>query len=517
MLAGVMTLALVYGVYRGFLYWRIAAGYRAVRRAGYPTTLAELDAWYSIPQGAQNAADEVMKAAGIVEILERKSREYLGIGKNVNALWNCPSEAPDEETFLKMLEEAEEQDRIERVGRVDYTEDDIPREPLPLPEAWRDAIGDMLSDCAEEMEHLRCAAAMDACRYPVDFGSWGPPKPDTEPVGNPLSHHPVVHGGAGLFQREAVLRCDSGDVDGAVESLVAGFRLARTLSEEPTVMAQLARAAAVARVASGLEWVMNHCQLSRNNSTSFKRPCSPRIRSMHSPGLTPENGVSRGGGFKVRYTRLEYSVAMLRNGKPPSWWSWRLLYEMPYKLAGMEQWEQIHFLKSVDGTRRILAMPEGQRPQAAKRFAAKTAAAASLLLVARTRLLSPDLVLGVSLQDISRQMLARTALALERYRLDHGALPIAWQTWFPSTCRKSPPTFLVTALSPTSATKMATPSQAPVGPGNPAMISPSPSSGTDARLVRSLGNLLQGSLSFLKHGCAVGAILHSNCIIAPEP
>ena len=62
----IMVLLLVavcaFAIYRLSLRLKLNARIEAIRAAGYPVTCAELDKWYSIPEGAENAAYTITDA-----------------------------------------------------------------------------------------------------------------------------------------------------------------------------------------------------------------------------------------------------------------------------------------------------------------------------------------------------------------------------------------------------------------------------------------------------------------------
>ncbi|MBW7988939.1 MAG: hypothetical protein FVQ84_02805 [Planctomycetes bacterium] len=52
----------VFVVFRLRVRSKLRARIEAIRAAGYPVTLAELNEWYTIPEGAENAADTLIEA-----------------------------------------------------------------------------------------------------------------------------------------------------------------------------------------------------------------------------------------------------------------------------------------------------------------------------------------------------------------------------------------------------------------------------------------------------------------------
>jgi len=52
----------IYALYRYNLRVKVKTRLAAIRAAGYPASCIELDDWYSIPEGADNAAPVIIKA-----------------------------------------------------------------------------------------------------------------------------------------------------------------------------------------------------------------------------------------------------------------------------------------------------------------------------------------------------------------------------------------------------------------------------------------------------------------------
>ena len=49
-------------VFRLSVRSKLKARIEAIQAAGYPVTLAEMNEWYTIPEGAENAADIIIEA-----------------------------------------------------------------------------------------------------------------------------------------------------------------------------------------------------------------------------------------------------------------------------------------------------------------------------------------------------------------------------------------------------------------------------------------------------------------------
>lgn len=250
-MAWIIVIAVAFVGYHLSLRWKVASMYRSARNAGFPTTLQELDASYSLPPGVANAAAEVLKAGELLKGLEPPERHRA----EMDALkQRADRENWDPETFQAQMDEAGDAwDPAEEYRKKEDIFRDIPPDLLSLPEEWRDMIAAYLAERAEAIDRLRRAAAIGTCRYPVDFTKWFD--------GCDLTVHlKVVRDGVCLFQRDAILKSDREDTAGAVESLGCAIRLAATLNKEPTIMSQLTRSACFKSVFEGLEYVLSRRQ-----------------------------------------------------------------------------------------------------------------------------------------------------------------------------------------------------------------------------------------------------------------
>jgi hypothetical protein len=152
-----LVLVAFFVLFRLSLKSEIQKKLEAIRAAGYPVTLAELDAWYSIPADTENAAYYYADAFSFYQEWSGESADHLPI--------------------------------------VSRTE--LPARTEPLAEETKTLIAKYLADNGPALEHLHKAAGIEHCRYPADY-SMG--------LGALFPHLREIRKGAQLFALEAILR-----------------------------------------------------------------------------------------------------------------------------------------------------------------------------------------------------------------------------------------------------------------------------------------------------------------------
>jgi hypothetical protein len=176
----------------------------ALRKAGYPVTLAELDRWYAPVPAEENAA-------------------------------------------LKI---------IEAIGQLPAA--------VPLQHAWPLSLGDSLS--AEErsilrltitnnqkgLELVREAASLQKSRYPCDL---------SQGASTVLTHLPDVKKLVQHLRAFTILFVEEGEIEQAAESFTNAVAVSLSLASEPTLISQLVRISCLAIAHSGFERLINQHQL----------------------------------------------------------------------------------------------------------------------------------------------------------------------------------------------------------------------------------------------------------------
>jgi len=186
-----------------------------------------LDAWDAVASAQLAVRIKAMRDAGDPTTMVELARTYPDPpeGRNAAAFYNA--------AFAKM-DEAERNpeplnDLLPIVGTAK-----LPDPDLGLPPAMLKAIREYLGRNAEVLELLRKAAALDECKFQLDF---------TKGPGMLLPHLAKLRQAARLFALEALERTESGKPDAAADSLVACLRLGGAIRREPVLISTLVRIA----------------------------------------------------------------------------------------------------------------------------------------------------------------------------------------------------------------------------------------------------------------------------------
>ncbi len=189
-LTGLVVLLLAFAIFRFAVYQRVQTRLNAIRDAGYPITLEELDAWYAYPDGP-NAADVYQKAFDA----------YVG----------------DEE--------------IEETLPIFNPDIKLPPPVEPLPDEMVQLIEDYLADNAEAIALLEDAALIDTCRFPIDLKG--------EYIRVLLPHLGQLRRGARTLRLQSMIDADRGNYDLATQRCITITALARSLKNEPIPLSSL--------------------------------------------------------------------------------------------------------------------------------------------------------------------------------------------------------------------------------------------------------------------------------------
>ncbi|MFW5856861.1 MAG: hypothetical protein ACOCX4_03200 [Planctomycetota bacterium] len=202
------------------LHRAIEAREDAIRAAGYPATLEELDAWYPTPPPGENAAEVYAQA----------------FARRVD--W------PDER-----------QSRLPFFG-----EGELPPPGAPFPPELRAEIAAYLDDNAEALRLIHKAAGMTHCRWPVDL---------RDGINCELGHLRRTRLAAQLLSLQAALAAADEKLDPVSAALEAQWGLVASLDREPVLVSRLVQTA-LARIAlNALERMLHDGPLPAATSADF--------------------------------------------------------------------------------------------------------------------------------------------------------------------------------------------------------------------------------------------------------
>jgi len=194
----------------GFVCFRIIvrsklnARLDAVRAEGYPATCVELDAWYTIPESAENAADAFIESF----------------------------------SHYNKWEDEEKQKLLPIAGQAE-----LPLRTEPLTKETKAIVTQYHADNQQVLELLHKGAAIEHSRYPVEL---------SKGFYILLPHLSDLRTGAMLLKLEAILHAENGKPEQVVDSITSAFGLARSLGKEPLLISYLVRIACQALAVSTL-------------------------------------------------------------------------------------------------------------------------------------------------------------------------------------------------------------------------------------------------------------------------
>lgn len=414
---GLVAIAIAYAGYWAYLRWRVHAVYQRAHAAGYPITRAELDAWYVKPDGV-NPADAVLAAAPTLTKLHDRAKEGEDgseyYDQALDELISNHATKPDGAGIFARAEalaaERMARDGVVREAPIDTSNIEIPLSHERLPDDVRKLLQRLVEPAHPTLDTLYAIEGNGSARYPVDFTVW------PESVKQSLEHLVGAREACHYLVWDAVLRADSGDSAGAATSVTAAFRAAASLADEPTLMSQLVRIACLRIALEGFAQTVTRIQIDG--------PALDKI-SIALAHADPPDAITRayagevclmGGHFEIEADRMTPLLPELDDLKP-SYWSWRLLYEIPYKLAGMERWDELSAIKSIEYAIQIAALEPDERLDGVKRL--RRIAESSELFIGVWP--PPFPYLGVYAQGV---------VCVEKYRLLHGDLPQQTQDLF---------------------------------------------------------------------------------------
>jgi hypothetical protein len=387
LLALVLTVLWVAG--RLALPWQVESKLRAIRHAGYPVTLAELDRWY--PEVSREANGAELYGAAFAK---------LGGG----------------------------------VGRVPLALDgltDGSSQRTPLPSEVKRSLDVLLAGNGGVLDSLHQAAALKQSRYPLDLSRLSM---------RPYSHLGYLRWSAHLLEGEALHYADDQDSALAARSVTSLLGLARSLAAEPIVRSHLARIDCQQIAAASLEQVLNRTV-----------PADADLGHLTTALNEADDPQSLTRAFVGQRCIGIYSFDMMMPSANPSMWPvkrslplWQQMVIYPvlfirfpsllYYPSGLMHWDELRYLQFMN---RYIAAAEAGFPERIAAAQSSQRAVARLPwfhVLARLwlRNMNGSAIILKDAANTARLRAARTAIAVERYRLAHGQLPTTLTALVPS-------------------------------------------------------------------------------------
>lgn len=377
MLLGLAALVVIAIALPSVWRWRLAneveSRLATIRTAGLPTSGAELDKWYAAVPDTENAAVVMTQAFAL--------------------MCNFPD------------------GRSNEIARIN-----VPPRNQRLGESETRLIADYVEMNSGALAKAREVASLPKARYPVDFALG---------LETPLPHLAKLKSLAHAAAFQAALALDSGLPADATAALIEIFSMAQTLEEEPCLISQLVRIALIATAEAALERRANAADFSDReldllqSSLAIAEKTNLVVRA-----FIGERAVG------IPYFRMSWSdikrYSKSDEDDPERHRRWPESDRQPaiFRLSGFFERDLLYFLK-IMGTNITFA---GQPPPAslAARGVFEQAAIdgkthfyilSSMLLPAMSKAVVTDA------GCFARLRLAKTAVAVERFRLANGRYP----------------------------------------------------------------------------------------------
>ena len=390
LLAGGLLLAL-----GGFVGWnlahvRIDPRLEAMRKKGYPATLAQLNAWYPEILPSENAA-----------------RVYLEAFKSPLFKISSPG------------------------GRANGDVELLPPRGEKLSAEDQVRLEAFFATNQPALALLHSVGPGRRSRYPIDL---------TQGFNTLLPHIAQVRRGVLVLSAEALLRSAEGKDDEAVESLQAAGRLADSLTLEPLIISQLVRMASWGLLFKRVERIVNAGPLSdeplavlQKLATDAEHPDSLERAWIGEQAIGVAFFTERGAQSQVFGSGLGGPLGSSRSGARA------MITAM--QVTGIFGRDRSVYMQIVSN-----AVAAAQLPFPARVERGRWTEKMSTNLVTRFCIFSRMMVPGVTstfLADAdhaTRVRVAATALAVERFRLAHtNALPNSLNELVPAFLSAVPP------------------------------------------------------------------------------
>jgi len=356
----------LFGIHRWRLKSQLQTRIDAIRAAGYPVTCAELDQWYSIPPGAENAAYVILDAISCYRDANEAERKVLPI-----------------------------------VGKLEMP----PRTQPFSPETAR-VIARYLTANTQTLKLLRKAPPIEHSRYPVNLAAG---------IYASLPDLRGIKSMARLLTVQALYRADNGNA-AAADSVKSIFAVARSIAKSPDVISQLTRMSSLSLAAKAVERMLNTVDLT-----------DEQLAQLHDPILNAEQFSGLPGAFAGERCQIlsvfkepALHIRSLSPGKDIRLHPAALTAQ---KALGLVDISATAYLDIMAGYIEAMQQPEHHRMAAANAIQTQADVACKGRPLLDTLMASFSRVVVVDVERIARLRAARVGLAVERYRLAQASLP----------------------------------------------------------------------------------------------
>jgi hypothetical protein len=390
-----VSLIVLYMVYRHALSVSIQRRIDAIHQAGFPATCAELDKWYVQPPAGENAANAYKEAFAHYQFWTNKDAQF---SMPVDARYRSKFSSPPK---LK-------RDLLPVVGTAK-----LPPRTEPLTPETQKLVAQYLSDNAESLRLIHEAALMKSCRYPIYL---------SDGLRTLLPHLNAVRHAARLLELESCQYTEEQQSQPAVESVIVSLGASRSVNQEPTILSYLVYVASGGITLESLERILNRIPLtdaqlsklaaaiqeSENHHALTRAFVGDRCMYINFfPGL-------RAG----KYSFYDFTGSM---GDEDALWR-RFLF-LAYKTTGLLELDEREYLDNMERYVKATQLLPPESIAASDAVNETVEHLDSFRLLSRLQLPALDIVMRKAARCDAKIRDTQTSLAIERYRLANGKLP----------------------------------------------------------------------------------------------
>ena len=350
-------------VFRILLKWKLNTRIKAIRAANYPVTCKELDAWYSIPDDVENAADTFFDAFACFEKWDETRCESLPL-----------------------------------VGLAD-----LPKRTEPLSDDTRTLLTEYVNDHNETIALLHTAVKIEHCRYPFDFAAG---------FGGECPHFADLRWACFLLNLESFLHVENDEEEAARRSVLSGFGLTLSLTKEPSLISQLVRMGLTSRNISTLEHLINRIELTDEQLGELFQ-CLDKVEREAdlSCAIVGERCTVLSYYTAPSFDPAPFDIVLPRSSC------------ILYKTVGLVDLNAIVYLDLMSDYMEAIRLPYPQCLEVSDAINAKIESMSNIHMLVREMMSALSRVITIETITIAHLRTARVGLAVLRYRLVSGTLP----------------------------------------------------------------------------------------------
>jgi hypothetical protein len=365
----IAVLAALFVIFKVTISAKVNKRIEAIKKAGFPVTCEQLEAWYVFPKGDDNAAD----------ILLRAFSEYYQ--------WK--------DEYLKDLP---------AFGRVF-----LPARTESLSAETKKLVTEFLSDNQKTVELLMKGATKKDCRYPINLSAgFRTAMPYSEDIRDCRRTLKLV----------AVLAAENNQPNNAFRAIQSMFGLSNTFANEPVYESQYVRCSCLDDGIFALERVLNKVELSDELLLNVGKQLADVniaggvIRAFAGDRCNAIDLFQKSAGKTADF----YNSFGASNVVSP-------ITVALYKLSGISDKDMLLYLDIVDDAIKTARLPQAEQQKAANKLGLKVEAVSKNRTMLSMIMHDFYRLILRSLTATTRCHIASAALAVERFRLAKGTLP----------------------------------------------------------------------------------------------